>query len=77
MGVNEYQCAVCKGIFQTTWSDKEVIAEMKSIFGQSVLKKECAIVCDDCFKKMNPADYPASVEEAVAEHLRVSLEKRA
>lgn len=50
MKENEYQCAMCGGIFEKEWTDEEAEAELKEIFGD-VPKENCGIVCDDCYKK--------------------------
>jgi len=52
----EYQCAVCKDIFKTDWSDIEAKQEAEDIFGLPVEEWEggAVMVCDDCFQKINP-----------------------
>ena len=48
---NEYQCAVCGGIFEFGRSDEEAVSEMKENF-PGLEKEDCGIVCDDCYKEM-------------------------
>lgn len=50
---NEYQCAVCHGVFERALSDEEALAELQSNFG-GFPKDECALVCDDCYNKIMP-----------------------
>jgi hypothetical protein len=51
LGLNQYQCSACGGVFDKGWSDSEAIAELQETFpGKAV--DECALVCDDCFKAM-------------------------
>lgn len=53
MNANEYQCAMCKGIFEKIWSDEEALKEMETNFGPfpENVQVPCIIVCDDCYKK--------------------------
>jgi hypothetical protein len=48
---NEYECAVCHGIFEKGWTDEEARAEEKETFGAN--DPDSAIVCDDCYNKMS------------------------
>lgn len=47
---NEFQCAVCGGIFEKAWSEEEAEAELKNDF-PGFVKEECDTVCDDCYKE--------------------------
>jgi hypothetical protein len=42
----EYQCAVCKGVFQNGWTDEEARAEQEANGWKDA---DCDIVCDDCY----------------------------
>lgn len=68
-----YKCAACGGVFEKTRTDDEAMAETRSHFG-NIRPEECVILCDDCFRAMDPADHPREVEEASAETLRKRLE---
>ena len=46
-----YTCALCKGVFEFEWTDKEATQEMEENF-PGIPKEECDIICDDCFKKV-------------------------
>lgn len=48
---DEYQCSVCKGVFDKGWSDEEALDELHVKF-PGYEPPQCSIVCDDCFKKM-------------------------
>jgi DNA-directed RNA polymerase subunit RPC12/RpoP len=63
---NEYQCAQCKGIFEYGWSDEEAIKEATDTFGKppAEWKDNAAIVCDDCYQEMLPANHPDLVARA-------------
>lgn len=51
MQSNEYQCAMCKGIFTKGWSNAEALTELNEKFvGHS--PDTCDLVCDDCYKKI-------------------------
>ena len=66
-----YKCAVCKGVFEETRPDEEAMAECISHFG-NISKSDCAVVCDDCYKKIDQANHPHLVEEAVAKHRKLA-----
>lgn len=70
IGPNDYQCAMCGGVFEKGWTDEEANAERESIFGKSISLAECDVICDDCFKLIDPANNPNLVEQAVADQLR-------
>lgn len=60
MKENEYQCNICKGIFQKTREDEEAISEMESVFGPVPVENQ-VIVCDDCFQFIRPDHHPDKV----------------
>jgi len=47
---NEYQCAICKEVFEKEWSDEEALAELKENFGD-ISTEDCELVCDDCYNE--------------------------
>ncbi len=51
---NEYQCQMCKGIFEFGWTQEEAEEEAKKAFGDNVLDTKCGLVCDDCYKQIMP-----------------------
>jgi hypothetical protein len=70
MKTNQYQCAMCKGVFDEGWSDEEAMAETHQLFGKSFTPEECDVICDDCFNKIHPEKYPLETEQAVADQIR-------
>ena len=64
-----YTCAMCGGTFVNETPEEERLAEVRSHFGQSIQKEETTVVCDDCYKRMDPAKHPHLVELAVQEHM--------
>ena len=48
MKENEYQCAMCKGIFEKGWTEEESVSELKENFGD-ISKEDCDVICDDCY----------------------------
>ena len=50
-GENQYRCAACGGVFDKGWSDEDAKAEHTKTFPETPLD-DCAIVCDDCYKRM-------------------------
>lgn len=49
MKMNEYQCTLCKGVFEKAWSEEEALTELGETF-PGVGTDDCALVCDDCYK---------------------------
>ncbi|MEE9223005.1 MAG: hypothetical protein V3V40_06070 [Nitrosomonadaceae bacterium] len=44
----QFQCAMCKGVFAYDWSEEEALAEAKR---NGVNVFESATVCDECYEK--------------------------
>lgn len=56
---NEYECAVCGGVFtivrDETWSDEKAKSEFDNLFPDSKFDKEkMDVVCDDCWQLVKP-----------------------
>jgi hypothetical protein len=68
-GPDEYDCAMCGERFFKGAAEEEAVQEYKDTFMDDYRPEECAVVCDDCWKKINPANHPHRVEESVAETL--------
>ena len=56
---------MCGGVFEKAWTDEEALAESKSNFGE-IPQEERAVVCDDCFNKMHPTNFPLATKIAKA-----------
>ncbi len=63
----DYKCSLCGGVFETTVSDEEAMAESRAIFGD-VPPEQLDVVCDDCWHKINPADNQELVRETKAHY---------
>ncbi len=54
MKENEYQCAVCKNIYEKEnsdeWNDEIAMKELDNTF--KGFEGQLDIVCDDCYKKI-------------------------
>ena len=48
----DYTCSMCGETYERPISDEEAFEETKENFGSSVQPEDCAIVCDDCYKKV-------------------------
>lgn len=46
----KYQCNMCKGHFESEWTDEEAREEYTNNFGQPVQEPEREIVCETCYK---------------------------
>jgi hypothetical protein len=46
---NEYQCAMCRGVFEYGWSDERATTELANNF-PGFEKDDCAVICDDCYQ---------------------------
>lgn len=47
---DEYCCAICKQIFEKSWTDEEVLKEKRDNGWEDIPFEKCKIVCDDCYK---------------------------
>ncbi len=56
MTAETFKCELCHGVFDKCWSDEESMAETKKLFGD-VSMEECGVVCDYCFKKIDPRQF--------------------
>ncbi len=63
MKENEYQCAMCGGIFGKGWSDKAAWREYDDNFLKES-RKTAKILCDDCYRKMIAIDPPPGMKPA-------------
>lgn len=50
MKSNEYQCAICKGIFEKALTDEEAKEQLLNEFGDYNVE-DCDLVCDDCYNE--------------------------
>ena len=62
MKENEYQCAMCGGIFGKGWSDKAAWREYDDNFLKES-RKTAKILCDDCYRKMIAIEPPPGMKE--------------
>ena len=64
---NEYKCANCGEANEKGWTDEEAEKEAENAFGKPVSEwnDTPVLVCDDCYKKMLPANYPDLVDKAL------------
>lgn len=65
MNSNQFQCAMCKNIYEKGRPDEVAFEETQAVFG-NVRMEDCDVVCDACFKAIEPANHPHLVEESVA-----------
>ena len=62
-----YTCWMCKGTFESTWSEEEAQAEMRETFGKDMTTDKCHQVCEDCYDKlMQNRHIRKAVEEVAA-----------
>src|SRR5450755_3189041 len=57
MTENEYQCAMCGGVFTKGWSEQEARAETQSYWPDTP-QEDLAVICDDCWQKVHPETHP-------------------
>lgn len=66
MNANEYQCSVCKGIFEKGWTDEEAKSEYSENFPKSEeAGDEMDVVCDDCYNRMIDIFPPSEYEKTL------------
>ena len=65
-----FLCASCglESISDTT--EEEALEEMRKHFGSNIPTNDLVSVCEACYAKMNPENYPHLVETVVDEYLR-------
>ena len=59
-----YECAMCGGTIEEVTPEADMLEEMRGHFGE-VPESERVIVCDDCYKAMDPATHPEEVQAAI------------
>jgi hypothetical protein len=66
IGKNQFECYVCKRIFDKAWTDEESKAEAEKTFGKPVEEwnDEAVVICDDCYQEVNPNQNPDIVAYA-------------
>lgn len=64
MEANEYQCAMCQGVFTKAHSDEEAMAETQA-YWPGVAQQDCAVVCDDCWEKIHPETHPEEYQDSL------------
>ena len=65
MKPNQYQCHMCKGVFDKEWSDEEAKAEHDRDFPGESLDTAC-VMCDDCYQKVRPDTHPLQMAQYIA-----------
>jgi hypothetical protein len=79
MMAGTFKCAMCGGVFDKAWSDEESMKETHEVFGASVKQEDCDVICDDCFKKIDPRQFdddpPQWLLDAFKEVLTIELTK--
>ncbi len=48
---NQYQCAICSGVFEKGVSDDEAVAELGESF-PGIAPTDCDLVCGDCYHRI-------------------------
>lgn len=54
---SEYTCALCGLVFESAWTDEAAMSETREVFGTETRQEDCDVVCDDCFKKIDPRQF--------------------
>jgi hypothetical protein len=54
MEANEFQCELCRGIYEKGWSEDDAKAEFGKDFPGFQLS-DAGLICEDCYNKINPA----------------------
>jgi hypothetical protein len=61
--MSSFVCAMCGGSFLRGRSKEEALAEMKQFFGDVPETEELAELCDNCYRRIDPAKHPELVKE--------------
>ena len=59
--IEDLTCSMCGLNFDSDVSDEEAYTESEQYFGK-FNKADLAVVCDDCWQKIHPANHPIEVE---------------
>ena len=60
---NHFTCAICKGAFEKGRPHEEAASEALETFGSDVVNNdEMLLVCDDCYKLIDPSNHPIELE---------------
>jgi hypothetical protein len=62
-----YTCAVCKGTFQSGWTEEEAKAECIKDFGALPPEEHRAVLCEDCYQKVRPDLNPSAIAAWIRE----------
>lgn len=78
---NEYQCAMCHGVFEYGWSDDLATKELHQNFG-AFDKEDCVLICDDCYQKTGlfcgpPQDWLKDIPKPMREIFRARYDEAA
>ncbi len=64
LNANEYQCAMCGGVFTKGWSEQEARAETQQYWPDTT-QEELAVICDDCWQKIHPQTHPVEYVQSL------------
>lgn len=59
-----FTCKMCQTTYEKAWTDEEAYQETEMYFGVRGDAPNMAIICDDCFNKVHPAQHPEEVKRA-------------
>jgi hypothetical protein len=71
-----FTCASCGIVEELVTPEDEMDAEFEQYFGKGWDKNDLAIVCDECWQKMHPADHPDLVKQSIAAQPTTKGEKK-
>lgn len=72
MQPNEYKCAICGNVYTKAITDEEAMAETQSHW-PGVAQEDCAVLCDDCYQKVQPDEHPQEYQESLLLNYRALL----
>jgi hypothetical protein len=73
MKPNEYQCAICGGVFEEVWDDVEADLEYLRYFGTTP-EAGRKLVCEDCYQKFKPEAQPEMYAEYLAKQAAKNIQ---
>ncbi len=66
---NEFQCHMCGNVYEKVCTDEEAMKECEENFGKEMANNaDNAVICDDCYQKIDPKKHPHEVHMAQQEH---------
>lgn len=67
---NEFQCDLCKKVYDKGWSDEVAAEEAKKVYGSDIFEIDDTVaICDPCYKEhIDPEKHPEELKKTLEEY---------